>query len=183
MSIVFLKLIHAFYVKYLILLKAWLQQGLPLPIEHDHWSYCWRKTSYCFWNNCKSNCSTNLMNCIYDSRCGTSNVTFANLTGHEFVVYKHIGIWRDIIQKHISALFIFQDNIKAISELITNSNFPIFKTNLTNKLDAYKKLQDHKPKLIPIINPEAKVHIYANYRINNKDKLSNLIILSKKLMR
>lgn len=57
------------------------------------------------------------------------------------------------------------------------------RTNLTNKLDAYKKLQDHKPKLIPIINPEAKVHIYANYRINNKDKLSNLIILSKKLMR
>ena len=76
------------------------------------------------------------MNCIYDSRCSTSNVTFANLTGHEFVVYNHIGIWRDIIQKHISALFIFQDNIKAISELITNSNFPIFKTKLTNKLDA-----------------------------------------------
>lgn len=111
------------------------------------------------------------------------HVTFANLTGHEFVVYNHIGIWRDIIQKHISALFIFQDNIKAFSELITNSNFPIFKTNLTVKLDAYKKLQDHKRKLIPIINPEARVHIYANYRINNKDKLSNLIILSKKLMR
>ncbi|AAV42883.1 hypothetical protein HMPREF0492_1416 [Lactobacillus acidophilus ATCC 4796] len=67
--------------------------------------------------------------------------------------------------------------------MITNSNFPIFKTNLTNKLDAYKKLQDHKRKLIPIINPESKVHIYANYRISNKDKLSNLIILSKKLMR
>lgn len=118
----------------------------------------------------------------YNQLYSQKQVTFSDLTGHEFVVYNHIGIWRDIIEKHISALFIFQDDIKAINELITKSNFPIFKTNLTIKLNAYKKLQDHKRKLIPIINPEAKLHIYANYRINDKAKLADLINLSKKFM-
>ncbi|WP_308556464.1 LysR family transcriptional regulator [uncultured Lactobacillus sp.] len=119
----------------------------------------------------------------YNPLYSKDQVTFSDLKGHEFVVYEQIGIWRNIISKYIPALFIYQDNQQATDELITKSNFPIFKTNLTIKLDAYKKLQDHKRKLIPISNPEAKLHIYTNYRIKDKEKLSNLLALSKKLMR
>lgn len=47
---------------------------------------------------------------------------------------------------------------------------------------AHKKLQDHKRKLIPISDPEAHLKIYASYRINEKDKVSKLILLSHKVM-
>lgn len=111
-----------------------------------------------------------------------NEVTFEDLKGHEFIVYNNVGIWKDLIEKNIHALFIYQDDLKSTKELVTKSNFPIFKTSLTLKLDAYKKLQDHKRKLIPIVNPEAKLQIYANYRKQDKDKLSKLISLSKKIM-
>ncbi len=62
------------------------------------------------------------------------------------------------------------------------SNFPIFQTNISIKAMAHKKLQDHKRKLIPISDPEAHLKIYANYRINEKDKVSKLILLSQKVM-
>lgn len=102
-------------------------------------------------------------------------VNFAELNGHEFVVSANIGDWQAVIEQQIShAQFLYQSQATALNELITHSNFPIFKTDLTHYLESFNPV-DQKRKYIPITDSTARMPIYANYLKDETDALTPII--------
>lgn len=111
------------------------------------------------------------------------SITFSDLNTHEFIVFNKIGIWKEIIKKNIPhGIFLFQNDPETFNELIKKSNFPIFRTNLSLKLEQTKKLQDHKRKLIPINDPEAQQTIYVAFRMEDSDKLNTFLSIAKEVL-
>lgn len=105
-----------------------------------------------------------------------SAVSFADLNGHEFVLADNIGEWRQIIERYIPhAQFLYQSQPEALRELVRYSNFPIFKTNLTDYLDHELAITDNKRKLIPINDPHAALGLYASYLKNDRPKITPLL--------
>lgn len=112
----------------------------------------------------------------YNPLYNRSNVTFNDLNGHEFVLSDNIGEWQQIIKRYIpDAQFLYQSQPKALSELVRHSNFPIFKTNITDYLDRQLAFSDKKRKLIPINDSAASVELYANYLKSDYSKVMPFI--------
>jgi DNA-binding transcriptional LysR family regulator len=104
------------------------------------------------------------------------SVKFSDLNGHEFVLAANIGEWRSVIEKYIPhGQFLYQPQPEALRELIRYSNFPIFKTNITNALDQEAAIDDHKRKLIPIADPHASLELYATYLKTNRRRITPLV--------
>ena len=111
------------------------------------------------------------------------SITFSDLNTHEFIVFNKIGIWKEIIKKNIPhGIFLFQNDLETFNELIKKSNFPIFRTNLSLKLEQTKQHQDHKRKSIPITDPEAQQTIYVAFRMEDSDKLNTFISIAKEVL-
>ncbi len=105
-----------------------------------------------------------------------ATVHFADLNGHEFIAFKELGEWRQLIEKRIpDALFLYQSRRTALHELIRSSNFPIFKTNITDYLDAKSSRTDPKRKLIPIDDPAASMTIYASFLQSNRQSVAPIV--------
>lgn len=103
------------------------------------------------------------------------NVNLPDLNGHEFVLSNNIGEWRPLIEKYIlHAQFLYQSQA-ALRELVRYSNFPIFKTNITDYLDQQSGNTDHKRKLIPISDPHATLELYATYLKSNRRPVTPLV--------
>lgn len=104
------------------------------------------------------------------------SVSFNDLNGHEFVLSDNIGEWQQVIKRYIpAAQFLYQSQPEALSELIRHSNFPIFKTNITDYLDRRLAFNDEKRKLIPITDSAASLELYANYLKSDHSKVMPLI--------
>lgn len=105
-----------------------------------------------------------------------NSVTFKQLNGHEFVISPQLGEWQQIIEQNIpNGYFWYQNSQDALEELIVHSNFPIFKTNISNYLDQFNHREDPKRKLIPIIDKKASLPIYATYLKNNEAQVTPVI--------
>lgn len=109
------------------------------------------------------------------------SVQFSDLNGHEFVLASNIGKWRPVIEENIPhGQFLYQSQPEALRELIRYSNFPIFKTNITNYLDHATGASDHKRKLIPINDPQASLDLYAAYLKSNCRRITPLATAAAK---
>lgn len=105
-----------------------------------------------------------------------STVNFNDLNGHEFVLSSNIGEWQRIIEKNIpQGQFLYQAQPEALRELIRYSNFPIFKTNITNYLDQKLQNVDPKRKLIPINESQAGLEVYASYLKSDRHKITPIL--------
>lgn len=62
------------------------------------------------------------------------------------------------------------------------SNFPIFKTNITNYLDERLAIVDRKRKFIPINDPHSAIELYATYLKNDRQKVTPLISEMTKIL-
>jgi DNA-binding transcriptional LysR family regulator len=90
-----------------------------------------------------------------------SDVTLKELAGHEFIVDQRLGEWSNVLATITpNAQFLYQNDAHSMDLLIQHSNFPIFKTSITNYLDH---TSDRKRRLIPIRDSAAKMKLYANY--------------------
>ncbi|MDE7050235.1 MAG: LysR family transcriptional regulator [Lactobacillus sp.] len=119
----------------------------------------------------------------YNPLYNQKTVNFSDLNTHEFIVFNDIGIWKEIINDKIPhATFLYQNDPETFNELVKKSNFPIFRTNLSLKLEQTKKLQDHKRKLISINDPEAQQTIYAIFRVEDSYKLSRFLSTAKEVL-
>ena len=119
----------------------------------------------------------------YNPLYNRKTVNFSDLNTHEFIVFNDIGIWKEIIKKNIPhGIFLFQNDPETFNELVKKSNFPIFRTNLSLKLEQTKKLQDRKRKLISINDPEAQQTIYAVFRVEDNNKLSRFLSTAKEVL-
>ncbi|BDR60292.1 LysR family transcriptional regulator [Lactobacillus xylocopicola] len=103
---------------------------------------------------------------------------FADITGHSFIVYGDIGVWRDIIQQEIpNANFMYQSEWQAMKELIKFSDFPYFSTNLS-RLDPdnpiSQNLDDNRIEL-PISDASAQMPIYGNYLTVNAHRVTPIL--------
>ncbi|MCC4422541.1 LysR family transcriptional regulator [Limosilactobacillus reuteri] len=112
-----------------------------------------------------------------------STVNFNDLNGHEFVLSDNIGEWRQIVEQYIpAAQFLYQAQPEALRELIRYSNFPIFKTNITNYLDEKLAIVDQKRKFIPINDPHSAIELYATYLKTDRQKITPLISEMTKIL-
>ncbi|MGN1279316.1 MAG: LysR family transcriptional regulator [Limosilactobacillus sp.] len=112
----------------------------------------------------------------FNSLYSRQSVQFSDLNGHEFVLASNIGEWRPVIEKYIPhGQFLYQGQPEALRELIRYSNFPIFKTNITNYLDQKAGADDHKRKLIPITDPHAALGLYVAYLKTNRRRIIPLV--------
>lgn len=105
-----------------------------------------------------------------------SETSFNNLAGQSFLVLSDIGVWQEIIEKHIPrAKFLYQQNDDSFEEINRYANFPIFTTNLTNKLRSEGIDNFDRRIALKITDEVATVPIYANYLIEDKQRLAPLL--------
>lgn len=97
----------------------------------------------------------------------TTSLTFSDLAHQRFITLKGLGIWESIVQKAIpDALFMTQENQASFSEIINQSNFSYFSTNLVKGKDKH----DNR-KQLRISDDIARQPIYVAYRLSDKDLL------------
>lgn len=99
----------------------------------------------------------------------SSEVTFAELDGHNFLLASKLGFWDDMCREKMPASrFLVQTDPFALEELIRESSLPCFSTNLSgNRVEKVKNRIE-----IPIIDPGAHVTYYAVLKNNNKSKVN-----------
>lgn len=105
-----------------------------------------------------------------------SETSFNDLAGQSFLVLSDIGVWQEIIEKHIPrAKFLYQQNDDNFEEINRYANFPVFTTNLTNKLRNEEIDNFDRRISLKITDEVATVPIYANYLIEDKQRLAPLL--------
>lgn len=101
------------------------------------------------------------------------SLSFADLAGQEFVLPRDIGVWRDVLERYAKGvMLIYQANQAAFCELVRYSNFPIFRTTLTQgEPDA-----GFRPRRgIPITDATATIELYATYRVEDRERLFDAV--------
>lgn len=119
----------------------------------------------------------------YNSLYQRSTVHFADLNGHEFILAKDLGEWQKVIEANVPhGQFFYQSRRSALQQLINQSNFPIFKTNITDYLDQQLSTVDSKRKLIPITDESASLPIYISYLDSNWPQIQVLVTTIKNIL-
>lgn len=95
-------------------------------------------------------------------------VTFSELDGQSFLIIKELGIWNEVINKHLKNSKFFKQDQSEIQEIINASNIPSFATNI-----SIKYRESHDRVFIPILDEDSEKIFYA---ICKKEKI---ILLSK----
>lgn len=106
-----------------------------------------------------------------------ATITFQELTGLKFLVLQDIGHWRDIIQAEIpNAQFMYQAQRDAFTAITTYSDFPYFSTNLSIfDPEVLPTTTDDNRVCLPISDPQAKMPIYANYLIAERNRIAPVL--------
>ena len=93
-------------------------------------------------------------------------VTFQKIDGQSFLVIKELGIWENVLHKHLQkSRFFFQEG-RDIQEVIDASSMPAFATNITMNFRAHSDRV-----FLPIEEEDACINFYALYRKKNKKYL------------
>ncbi|VDG30954.1 hypothetical protein [Lactobacillus allii] [Lactiplantibacillus mudanjiangensis] len=102
-------------------------------------------------------------------------VNFSELNDLSFIVLHEIGPWRAIVQQAIpTAKFFYQEQPEALSEIIQNSDFPYFTTNLS-RFSTETLPADERRICLPISDASTHQPIYANYLTTASTRVRPLI--------
>ena len=102
----------------------------------------------------------------------TNGVHFSEIDGQSFLVADNIGVWKDIIEKHMPNSKFFKQTFDDLYEIVNSSTLPSFSTNITSPSKIDLDRID-----IPILDDDAKIDFYISYKIENKQKISNFLRL------
>lgn len=98
-------------------------------------------------------------------------VTFAELDGQSFLIVRDLGIWNEVIDKHLKRSKFYRQDNSNIQDIITASNIPCFATNITMRLRS-----DPSRIFIPIADEDNSRTFYA---ICKEEKLKILEEIKK----
>ena len=59
-----------------------------------------------------------------------------DLAGEKILIYNKIGFWYSVCKKNPDAVFLEQIELSALREIVSASDLPSFRTNVTNSLDS-----------------------------------------------
>ena len=93
-------------------------------------------------------------------------VTFHELDGQSFLIAKGLGIWDDVVAKHLTKSKFFRQEQDFLKEIVSASSIPSFATNITTKFR-----EDRLRVFIPILDKDATKSFYALCR---KEKIGTL---------
>lgn len=102
-----------------------------------------------------------------------TQISFKELDKMTFIVFSEIGIWKSIIQKELpNAKFIYQDQQDNFLEIISNSNFPYFVTNLVKQRNQPSQFLR---RTLTITDESAQLDFHLSYLKDDKKRLAPLI--------
>lgn len=82
-------------------------------------------------------------------------IYFKDLDGQSFLIGNTVGIWNDIVRKHLTNSHFYIQDMDALAEVVSSSSLPAFVTNLS--MDFKNEMERV---YIPIIDKEAKLSFY-----------------------
>lgn len=100
------------------------------------------------------------------------SVSFSDLEGQNFIIYSQIGIWHDIVKKHMPhSTFFEQTSLEAVEELTKYSNLPSFATDITLSIFPERKTSNI---VVPFTDKESKETFYIICLKDNYPKWKKL---------
>lgn len=93
------------------------------------------------------------------------SVSFADINEGSFLVYQNLGVWEDIVRKHMpNARFLMQSEMDAYAEVVNASSLPTFDTNWASRFyhQSVNRIS------IPIRDTAAHMTFYAIYPENTR---------------
>lgn len=106
-----------------------------------------------------------------------SQVSFDDLKGMSFIVVDNIGPWRQITENNIpNANFIYQDDLKAMSQISRYSDFPFFYSNLTqSSKSTFTRFANHNRRQLKLVDPRNRLEIYGSYLKEDRSTIQPLL--------
>lgn len=105
-----------------------------------------------------------------------SQLAFRDMKGTTFLVGKNVGFWGRIFEEQIpNARFIYQNDSGEYNELLANSSFPFFSTNLTALDKLWGKGLPKDRITVPFTDDIAHQKFYACYLTSEQARLTPLI--------
>ncbi len=99
-------------------------------------------------------------------------VYFKDIDGQSFLVAESLGIWDDIIIKYLPKSKFFKQTMENLYVIINASTIPSFSTNIT----IPQRIEEGRIN-IPILDDDATIDFYLNYKKGHKQKIKNLLKL------
>ncbi len=97
-----------------------------------------------------------------------TELSLSDLDGENMILFKNIGIWKNVLAKMPHTKFFIQEDITAFEELVNNSTLPAFATNMTKERYSDRIF-------IPVTDKEAQITFYVNSKNKDSSVLSKLI--------
>lgn len=98
------------------------------------------------------------------------SVTFGDLAGERFLLFEHIGFWKDVCRdKMAGASFLVQSSMDTLEELISGTDYPCFTTDAF----LHQAPLGHDRVIIPIEEPQAYATFYVACRNADKKKYAS----------
>lgn len=93
------------------------------------------------------------------------SVSFVDLQGLSFILVSDIGPWRKVVEDNIPhASFLYQEDLKALSQISRYSSFPFFFSNLTEATSATSSRFDNDNRnTVKINDPNNRIEFYGSY--------------------
>lgn len=104
-------------------------------------------------------------------------LSFADLAGMSFLVVQDIGPWRKVVEQNIpNATFLYQEDLRAMSQISQYSNFPFFFSNLTQATTATESRFDRDNRnAVAIDDPNNHLEIYGTYLKSERHSIQPLL--------
>ncbi|MDD6431763.1 MAG: LysR family transcriptional regulator [Lactobacillaceae bacterium] len=104
-------------------------------------------------------------------------LSFADLAGMSFLVVQDIGPWRKVVEDNIpDATFLYQEDLKAMSQISQYSNFPFFFTNLTQATPATEsRFGSDNRNAVAIDDPHNHFEVYGTYLKSERRNIQPLL--------
>ncbi|MCH5186417.1 MAG: LysR family transcriptional regulator [Oscillospiraceae bacterium] len=100
------------------------------------------------------------------------SVSFADINGGSYIVHKTLGIWEDIVCKHMpNARFIAQSGADEYAEVVNSSSLPTFDSDWGVIIYG----QNTNRVSVPISDDAAKMTFYAVYKEIDRRRFDKLI--------
>lgn len=101
-----------------------------------------------------------------------STVSFKQMDGQNFIMLSEVGIWEALVKKMMpNAKFFKQEDMEALSTLVSNSELPSFSTNITTKELQWKNNRLN----IPFKDNEATIQFFIACKMKNQKKFQRFI--------
>lgn len=97
-------------------------------------------------------------------------VYFKDVDGQSFLLLTHLGVWDDILDKHLSkSRLLHQNDQQDLKEIISFSSIPSFVTNWSKKFNAFSDRV-----LLPFLDEDATIPFYVICKKKKQNLLSYL---------